>query len=290
MVNLVNYHQFDPCKLDYISESIVAKTKMCSVLGYYCCLNGSIIGWIIYSRKANNDCEVLELFVLSKYRRNGIGSQLLYLISKEGKECKSISAKIRVYEQTKYLLMFFEKNLFREIKHDCSGFIIKRSLWENIFIHWLQRRTATKIDVRVVNFNKLTQDDLSEIMRIEYNYNVPKYLSFYQTMSGNEIRLLFKNENSQIIGWCVACINKRCSLDLKSTYVVNKYRNNQYVFHFWKCIYDFVRIHEYDVKWIIFHFDNCHTKLANFYRRFFSKSNVIEFNHVIVTKNVFPIL
>ena len=290
MESLIKYEFFETVISNHNDVAYLTMGDNTPLKGIYAEYRGNIIGWVIYKRREKKPAqyELISIYVRPSNRNCGIGTKLIELIFKNVSETCTFVVKARIFCNRPNIADFLSKNGFSISVHDCIGYMISKESWDQGQLPFDVNEKNFKSELIVVDTQNLSSADIHYIISNE-KY-LPHYLQYNQRVNGRSIRLLFKNTDNEIVGWCIGSYSTDYILDLKCTYILNKYRGMAYVFYFWRAMQEYTASNNLIVKYIVFHFDNNNIRLKNFYNRIFSKFNPIIFDSLTFIKNVIPIL
>ena len=138
-----------------------------------------------------------------------------------------------------------------------------------------------KHNVISISFSEITdyvhtyKEYMDNIINTLKEEKVPDFLNPLRVYKDEkyEDKICFFQNDGNLLGWCISSLINAGTIDLRCTYVLKRYRNNKYVFAFWKIMTFHIKRKYPNIERLIFYYDNKCKSLEAFYKRIFEGSN-----------------
>ncbi len=207
------------------------------------------------------------IYVTPKYRYRKIGTKLwTFLLSEQKSHCYRYSVAFIESSAISTISSFFVSIGFSYVRIDCSCIVITTNSWNLIVLPRISVISAAVVcKYKLRSETTFTEERLlSDIVRKE---NVPIYLNPFLLLDNMEDQVVFFSDTGELIGWCVFKKINTKTIDFKCIYILKRYRDNRYVFAFFKMM-TFHILQKYPaIESLIINYDNTNTQLNVFYKK-----------------------
>ena len=276
----VNFKEIESEQLSEVSE--IFGINLFVFRNYLKCfgafLRDEIIGILLLIEGDENSIRIRVFQVLPLFRGNHIGSMLLKLAEDYSGSIRSRKIFVK-YNDTENDLekcnRFFIRNNWETVKYTHTRFCFKK---ENFGKNFISRFYDPENTILNGEITCLFCNELSEKMRNRAKEQSEKMFSngllpFSDLDLMNKRLSVFAFLNDNLIAWSVANLLKHNEISIRSTFVVNKYRNSGLGMYLWYLI--FCKTNENQdfnlIKWISFDFQKDDDRLRKLYTLLFGR-------------------
>ena len=249
-------------------------TRHTNLLCIHSVCEGRLLG-VLIAEVADNSIIIRLLYVLPEFRRRKIGTKMWRLLLKEqGLQYQNYLLSFICFCSKSYLQCFIENLGFVFNEVDSSGIIINVSSWIYLVLPKISQFTSSVSCIYKLS-GELLDDERTIIINTLKEEKVPDFLNPLRVYKDEkyEDKICFFQNDGNLLGWCISSLINAGTIDLRCTYVLKRYRNNKYVFAFWKIMTFHIKRKYPNIERLIFYYDNKCKSLEAFYKRIFEGSN-----------------
>jgi GNAT superfamily N-acetyltransferase len=276
----IYYKVIEPEQFFKVSE--IFNVNLSNLKNYVNCfgafLENEIIGILSLIKEDEDRIWINFFHVLPLFRCNNIGSTLLKLAEKFSVSIHSKKMTVKYNDAENNIercSQFFYKNGWDSIKYMHTRYCFEKESFEKNFIlkFFNTENTVSNTEIHFIFFNELSEEKRDKIKKQSEKMLSNGLLPFNALDSMVKDLSIFAFFYETLIAWSTVDFIKYNEISIRSTFVVNEYRNSGLGIYLWYLIFcQANKNRNFDlIKWISFDFQKDNDRLNKLYTLLFEK-------------------